>query len=159
MKKCTLLALLIAAVLTFSSCDPEEPLEPTSYQMRYTCCAYAVPGMFSSVYAGDAELMETDVYGRTLLKYRSFDETTRWWTNAFVICQRTANAKTFFYEDVCYLIEPRDGQSIAEAQLAELKARNDWNLPMNEEKMSYRKVPAESTWGDYYTDNGWRYQT
>lgn len=174
MKKYGLLVLLLAGMLLLCSCiDSNYEWEPTSEELRHACCAYAVPGMYSDFYDGEFRLIETDMYGRTLIKYRAFDEVTRWWTNAYVICQRITDTEVFFYEDICYLIEQREEQpedvdsgaapeavSVSNEQITVLKAQNDWDLPINEEKMAARTVPAESAWGTiYYIHTGERYET
>ena len=173
MKKYGLLVLLLAVMLLLSSCiDPAPEWELTSEELRYACCAHAIPGMHSDYFDGQIWLMETDVCGRTLIKYRAFDEVTRWWTNAYVICQRITDTQVFFYEDICYLIEKREEQtedgysgaargtvSVSNEQIAELKARNDWDLPINEEKMATRTVTAENIWGTSYIYTGERYKT
>ena len=113
-------------------------------------------------------IVETDAQGRKLIKYKMFNEITRWMTNAYVICQKTEKNKTFFYEDICYLFEPRNEMpesgefesdsadnyvddfetvSVSDEEMAAFKAQNDWNMPLNEEKMSYREVVAVNAWG------------
>lgn len=129
MKKYLLIFLCIICVL-FSSCSSN----PEHFAMISTA-SFSVPCMFrSDMKGGGYEVLETDDYGRILFSvtehciFSGDDET------AIVIIQKYDRRYVYFYEDLNYTLD-----SFAET-VDELKARNDWNLPLNEKKMSRRKV-------------------
>ena len=188
MKKYTLsavflmLSLLLLLSSLLSSCawlipGYAERIKPNESDLEHACCAYAIPGMFINE-TPRMWIVETDAQGRKLIKYKMFNEITRLMTNAYVICQKTTKNKAFFYEDVCYLFEPRnempendesgkDGTddyvddfetvSVSEEDMVAFKAQNDWNMPLNEEKMSYREVVSVSAWGPRSITTSQRY--
>ena len=129
MKKYLLIFLCIVCIL-FPSCSSN----PEHFAMISTA-SLAVPCMFrSDMRGGGYEVLEEDDYGRILFSmtdhciFSGDDET------ATVIMQKYDRHYVYFYEDICYTLD-----SFSET-IDELKARNDWGSPLNEEKMSRRKV-------------------
>ena len=67
-----------------------------------------------------------------------------WWSScggdnvhsALVVLQAHKDNKIYFYEDYCFRVIPSDG--LSDLEKAEFLARNDWNEPIQEGKMSSR---------------------
>jgi len=133
MKKCFVIILLICTMLTcFSSCR----LPVSEGHSLSAVGSFAIPGMFISDLRGastEIEVQERDDYGRILFRYTAYNEFTKQTEDAMVICQKYNQKKVYFYEDVCYLIS-----DISNISVDELKSANDWNLPLDESKMSIR---------------------
>ena len=85
------------------------------------------------------ELIETDSYGRELWCFADY------FADCYVVYQAhddTEKAEAvWFYEDWCFLIGEPDAPN--EEEVERLKERNDWEQPLQKEKMSvrYRHVP------------------
>ena len=129
MKKCLLVFLCIVCLL-LSSCSSN----PEHFAMISTA-SLAVPCMFrDDMKGGGCEVLEEDDYGRILFSmtdrciFLGEDET------ATVIMQKYDRRYVYFYEDICYTLD-----SFSET-VDELKERNDWGEPLNESKMSRRRV-------------------
>ena len=95
----------------------------------------AVPCMFrDDMKGGGYEVLEEDDYGRILFSmtnhciFSGDDET------ATVIMQKYDRRYVYFYEDIGYTLD-----SFSET-VDELKERNDWGKPLDEAKMSRRRV-------------------
>ena len=160
MKKYTLsavflmLSLLLLLSSLLSSCawlipGYAELLEPNEHDLEHACCAYAVPGMFDPDVKGlGCDLIELDTQGRRLIRYERYNEILDDFDAVLVICQKMTKNQVFFYEDICYTSIPSDvaeGKEleayVSEGELiASFKAQNDWNMPLNETKMSRRTV-------------------
>jgi len=78
------------------------------------------------------EVLERDAQGRILFLYETTSCITNNWEKAYVICQRLESATVYFYEDMCYLF------ATDSVGLEELKDKNDWSKPLNNEKMAKR---------------------
>lgn len=104
------------------------------------CGSYSVPGMFCpdlKGYESIVEVLEQDSKGRILYEYTSYNLVTEKRETALVLCQTADKEYVYFYEDQCYLLP-----DYCESDIGALKERNDWDAPLNEEKMSKRKIEA-----------------
>ena len=100
------------------------------------CGSFAVPGMFCSDLKGGSfscKVLERDTQGRILFSYETTSCITNNWEQAYVICQRSDPSAVYFYEDICYIL------AADTADLEVLKTANDWNKPLNEEKLAKRE--------------------
>jgi len=133
MKKVLMIAfLLIAFLFSFLSCLGAVP----RHFAMISTASFAIPCDFRSDMKGVAyEILEEDDYGRVLFSlpincfFSDVEET------AIVIMQKYDNQYVYFYEDINYLTG-----EMSEQEISDLKQKNDWNLPMDESKMSRRKV-------------------
>ncbi len=91
--------------------------------------------------------IETDQYGRELFTvwisgFVFYDLTGRGDYSAFrphkvkVILQKHDEKRIYYYEDFCFLLESEDG--FPTDKIDALKEKNDWGLPLREEKCSSR---------------------
>jgi hypothetical protein len=91
--------------------------------------------------------IETDQYGRELFTvwipgFAFHDMTGGKDRNAFiprevkVILQKHDEKKIYYYEDFCFLLESEDG--FPTDKIDALKEKNDWGMPLREEKCSSR---------------------
>lgn len=100
------------------------------------CGSYAVPGLFCYELKGggfSCTVLETDRQGRILFSYTTQSIITGQEETAFVICQDTDLQYVYFYEDKCYSLG--DPECV---DLAQLKKDNDWDRPLDYEKMAKR---------------------
>lgn len=88
------------------------------------------------------KLLETDSYGRRLFQYSLNEVGAR----ALVICQKTENPLTYYYEDDCYLTYLRRNGEPTQEEINQLKANNDWDQPLVESRM--RSVDYSSSLAD-----------
>ncbi len=101
------------------------------------CGAYAVPGMFYPEIKGSVtscDVLEEDEYGRILFLYTAPNVITDKNETVAIICQKNTKENVYFYENDCYKLLSENSYD-----LSQLKQSNDWNQPLNENKMTYRK--------------------
>ena len=131
MRKFYRILLIVCCIMLFSSCGKaDHGLE------LELCGSYAVHGMFYGELRGTesrAVQLETDRYGRELFAYTAPNLFADEMLTAYVICQKTDSQYVYYYEDICYYIGGSD-----EAALDQLKYQNDWDMPLEEEKLSKR---------------------
>ena len=113
--------------------------ETVSQSLKLAVCgSYGVPGMMCFDLKGDSfscEIKETDSYGRILFSYAAYNQFDQEDAVFLVVCQQTDAECVFYYEDICYI------RDTADVTLIEgLKKRNDWNEPLNNEKMTTRSI-------------------
>ncbi len=142
MKKLLCVIGLICVIMTLSSCGGKAA--PLNLKI---CGSYAVPGMFCFDLKGTEttyEIKETDSEGRILFEYTAKNEISRNTESVLVICQSYDRNTISFYEDICWTSSYE-----TEADISEFKEQNDWNLPLNQSKMSSR---MHSVTFDYFID-------
>ena len=97
---------------------------------------YAVPTMGSVDMRGQhGEKIEQDTYGRTLYVHTKCDTNGEVTECVWIIYQKYDDDYVYYYEDICYTLS----YDLVEKQEA-FKTSNDWNQPLDESKMSRRKV-------------------
>ncbi len=97
-------------------------------------------------------ILEKDAKGRVLFEvefdptyFYSYDQRTIF---SYMIMQKSDDSNVFYYADCCFVIcENREGFS--EAMREELKTKNDWDEPLDEDRMTQRRlmpdfVPTEN---------------
>lgn len=108
------------------------------------------------------EIIETDAQGRTLFKIRMgnspmyfccFGEESP--LLAFAVCQHCDDEKVYYYEDECWVI-CKDAADLTEAEKEQLKERNDWDLPLNYDKMTEKPIIPKDSEGRKNYENGWK---
>ena len=108
------------------------------YDQLAVCGTFGTPGMALRDMKGgtyELEIVEEDEYGRILFSFSSRNLVTEQWETALVICQASDEDYVYFYEDQCFLFAPWD-----ESGIEQIKEKNDWCKPLNNEKMSRREV-------------------
>lgn len=95
----------------------------------------AVPGALTGrLYTTTYDRLETDDYGRQII---AFINPERFGAAVFIM-QKSDSRYVYYYDTISYQrLERRD--SYTEEQLDDLKAANDWNLPLDESKMIKRE--------------------
>lgn len=130
-RKISIIFILITFI-SFNSCYSEN-----SDNSLLICGSYAVPGMFYPDLKGtesSCEILETDKFGRIMFLYSAPNIISKQDETAVVICQKNTKEYVYFYEDICFEFIHNDT-----ADFSLIKKRNDWNLPLNDNKMTYRK--------------------
>ena len=131
MKKIFLIIIVIASLL-FSYCGSHVPEKFAAI----STASFAVPCMFrSDMRGGGYTILEKDDYGRVLFAMTEYCILLGAQETVIVIMQKHSDQYVYFYEDICYVTEDKFDE--AESSFKEL---NDWNLPIDESKMSRRKV-------------------
>ena len=113
---------------------------------------FSVPGMYKwDLKDGrtSIDILETDNQGRTLYRYSSDSYLGEKQESAIVICKKLGTNYVYYYEDLNYII----GSATQEA-IDTLKAQNDWNLPLDDTKMSRRKIIVTFDLFVNYEDGG-----
>ena len=97
-------------------------------------------------YAFDSiALLDTDSYGRKLFYYESW----RWETTALLICQKAENSYAYYYPDYAYIIEKGSDHVFSDAEINWLKSENDWEKPLETERMYSVNFVYEENRFDY----------
>ena len=130
-----LLSILLLITLLLSGCN-----SISETQILTICGSYCVPGMFCWDLKGKdytVEIIERDSYNRILFSYSGDNLVTGKKENAFIVCQWYDEQHVYFYEDICYQLN-NDLQIDTDG----LKERNDWESPLNLDKMSRRATSS-----------------
>ena len=129
-------SITVILVIGLSSCNFNDNINHSEGRGLKVCGGYAVPGtLHHDTKDLHATIIEEDKYGRTLFEFESWDYITKEVVSALVICQKTHyennNNQVYYYEDRCFIIAPYE-----ESDIKSLKENNDWNNPLNYEKMT-----------------------
>lgn len=130
-------ATFLALFLCFSAFLLTSCTEKAEFYDLAVCGSYAVPGMFCNELKGgtvSCDVVEKDAYGRLLFAYTTYSNLTNREETAYVVCQKYDADYVYFYEDIGYLFAADYAHDAAH-----LKSRNDWDMPLDETKMSRRK--------------------
>ncbi|MEG1859350.1 MAG: hypothetical protein RR193_03315 [Christensenellaceae bacterium] len=130
--------LLLVVCIAFVACEPPAFRGIESY--LYEIIAVNTPFVESD---GKIDELETDAYGRALYSYT---------TNHFIvyfICQKHDADSTYYYEDFGVLVK-RSQDSISQKEIDILKSINDWDEPLDQTKMSSRKMKPSRSANEYY---------
>ncbi len=101
------------------------------------CGTFSVPGMYCHDLRGGTytvNVLEKDTEGRILYEFSTLNLLRDREETVLVICQDFDSRYVYFYEDQNYCTGDCDASDIAR-----LKENNDWNMPLDTEKMSRRK--------------------
>ena len=147
MKRIAIL-LFLAVPLILCACGVPEQVKTNLYRTA----VYSFPGprvdQAAVLETNTVKNVETDSYGRTLftiwipkqmniyaidcgLNDMGFKP-----SKAQVIMQMSDDEKIYFYEDICFLMETEEG--FPKESIEQLKERNDWDQPLQTDKMSSR---------------------
>lgn len=126
-------------IVVFLSCTPKNFTDTSqiSTDVLVLCGSYGVPGMFCMDFRGgtySCEILEMDSEGRALFSYSTKNIITGEWESVLAICQKYDSQYVYFYEDLCYL-----RGAYQDHDVEQLKILNDWECPLNFDKMSRRK--------------------
>lgn len=159
-------AIILVCVVTFTNCETMFYRPGTLGKTQYFEAYYILNAnnpLFDSMGSDDAakfdkvEKLETDAYGRELFRYSAWaqyiiegcDNNT--YATFLVICQKTGGDFAYYYEDYCWLTKKNNSDDSTFADYSDeefmlLKERNDWGLPLNDDKMQqvrYRNTGIE----------------
>ena len=100
----------------------------------------------NGVYDGQAiaiDVLEEDSYGRQLFQYSMYVAATSQYERICVVAirQKATLRDVYFYEDTGFLVA-EDFSAIDQRAVAELKLQNDWEQPLQQEKLSKRRMDA-----------------
>lgn len=150
LKIAILLICLLFCAMALSSCDfafrgslSDVDLEEAYYILRD--CTYG----FTSWPDADAlrfdyaEVMETDQYGRRLIRYSGSAPQNKNGDNVascLLICQKISGGHAYYYEDICwigtsFLGDKKVYADFSQQEINTLKEKNDWGLPIDTSKM------------------------
>lgn len=88
------------------------------------------------------EELEADKYGRRYFSYSTWSVSIQSNVEIHIICQMTQDNMAFYYPDYCYQIRRSEEPPFSEEDIAQLKAWNDWDCPLSEERMYSVSVSA-----------------
>ena len=147
-KKSILYLTVVAIILTTLSCNTTKDEK----QRMYQTAAYNFPGPLvdMAIVAGSNNIkdVKSDSFGRKMftvwipssMTFYAIDCGVKDMSfrprRAKVIMQGSDEKNIFFYEDYCFLLETEKG--FPKQSVEELMERNDWNRPLQSEKMSSR---------------------
>lgn len=145
-------------------------MEPQSYYGPhwdlFTQAAFSIAG--TDEMGTRITILETDEFGRKLFEVKFFGNSidrlyipnreTSGRLFAYAICQKADDECVYYYEDDSFSIFGAQDEFTDDERNA-LKQRNDWNKPLNDEKLTSRRKESSnidrlSLTADY--DNNWR---
>lgn len=138
-------SIFVLLIMALSGCSPHNYVG-FDYDL-YTTAVHNVPAV-SRGNLETTEILEEDSFGRTLF----------WYENRFVydygkpmhalcISQFSEGGRAYYYEDVCFIFSD-ENMYAPEEEIARLKELNDWEKPLNIEKMSSAKIVKDSLFKD-----------
>ena len=147
------LVFVLAAVqlLCLTACHRKGTVGDTKAYSGATLVCAVVPYVqsghpdFDKVYE-----LERDAYGRAMFSYNCFSSFCQKTLDILVICQTTDPDTPKYYADICYLIHGEDDAEFSDSEIATLKERNDWEKPLNFDKMQTVSENYESDWNQQY---------
>lgn len=103
------------------------------------CTNGAHPGQYVTI-----EVLETDSYGRRLFSYSIGVPSSYGYDQICVVAvsQKTVLNRVYYYEDACFILADAF-EKLDEEMISALKEKNDWDEPMNHQKMSRRRIHAQ----------------
>lgn len=162
-KRCFSILLTLTVGFSFSGCyliygKLGKPAPYTGNETAlYTIAAYSI--LPSDLMGTTIETIEEDAYGRVLYKvecskdplfYQCFGEQGP--LIAFFICQHIDNQLVYYYEDDCFMVFA-NAEDFSSVEQIKLKEQNDWNQPLDYNKMFSRGIiPKEKQGYKYTTD-------
>lgn len=134
-----LLIMVTIFLAAQSSCFPWRP----DFVLIVSQTSYAYPWGFSAEHGPRWETLETDDYGRVLFAYyNGFEDYT------VGIRQKNDNEFVYYYDNISFICTEEGARDFLEEidkifpaeQIDKLKSANDWNQPLDEEKMIKRRI-------------------
>lgn len=150
MKRIWLLLLIIAMMLT--GCYQKGTVMDTNLFEPYRIADANIP-FADNLHAAQFDRvveMETDDYGRRYFLYTTYSVMLASDVEIHIISQMTRGDEVFYYPDLCYLVKAENA-AFTEEDILQLKISNDWNCPLEEDKMyttsysQYHKDVANET--------------
>lgn len=156
MKKVILCILFLAIMLSCTGCLPEYVFV-TGYYEAFHLVTADVPFADSTnkIRFDNVKKLEEDEYGRCLYSYGTGSAMFGYsYLNIYIISQKETQTEIYYYPDYCYIARYDADDPFSEEEIARLLERNDWDKPLNEEKM--RKIPNDdlgwiARYGDFTT--------
>ena len=110
----------------------------------FTMIAYSIP---EELFNTTIEIMEEDKEGRCL--FMTWISNTALFYNTYgndistlvvlAICQDYNDEKTYYYEDDCFVIRAKE-EDISTLDIEQLKQQNDWDKPLDYNKMTEKEI-------------------
>lgn len=90
------------------------------------------------------EVVECDNYGRRLFRYSMYVAGTDAyeWICVIAVSQQTKSRWVYYYEDINFIMA-ETFEEIDDHAVEALKVQNDWGQPLDEQKMTKRKIYGE----------------
>lgn len=133
MNKSTRIVLLIIFALCLTSlCGCRRTPYPIEHVMVVSQTSYAYPSGNAVEHDSRSEILETDEYGRVLFAYYN-----GFGVYSVGIRQKHDEKYVYYYDNVSFLYTMKYREYTPE-QASDLKEANDWNKPLDEEKMIKR---------------------
>ncbi len=133
-------------ILSLCSCNYQADIEALQ-----VIAAYEIPFVDVDSRWSSAELVEKDNYGRMLYSVHSInDESNNVFSDyvidelsnspvlAYVVCQKIDDNYVYYYKTYCYKFV--SSLSANNSVIKELKEKNDWNMPIDENKLIKRST-------------------
>ena len=144
MKRFCLFIMICLCPMLLTSCYEPAVGNSVYYSGRgdlFVPFAYSMP-VDAGYYSSHArkklalQVLETDDYGRTLCSLSFHYYSNAFFGNgeAYCIVQKSSDSETSFYEDIC-CAGVRNAED-AEPVIEQLKHANDWNLPLDDTRMT-----------------------
>lgn len=137
MKKTLLGLLVFVMIFAAAGCYRADSVSGSGFYAPYRILDADVPfaGNLHTAQFDRVERLEADRLGRQYFRYTTFSANPWCEIEAHVICQKADDTSFFYYPDDCYLIRATKSEDFSGAAIAAFKARNDWDLPLEDEKM------------------------
>ena len=150
----TVLAVLILIISTscfFSRLGTPRPYNGDQFAL-YTQAAFSIPdaeqmGTQINVIERDQEgriLFEVS-FGRKAFYYKDYgNDSARLY--AYAVCQQYDDQFVYYYEDICFAVF-QDQAAFSQEQKDGLKETNDWNMPLDDSRMTKKAILPEESEG------------
>lgn len=140
--------LVLVAIILLSGCHQKGTVGDTKLYEPFRIADANIPladNLHTSQFDRVTEL-ETDAYGRRHFSYKTYPAMYAGQVEIHIICQMTKDDKVYYYPDYCYLIRTEDAAAFTEEDITSLKEWNDWDRPLDENKM------CTTSYSEYHKD-------
>lgn len=143
MKKVLLSIYLMVVAVVFSACAPGSVAATRLYEPYYILGAnMPFADTLTAGHWDTVKELEQDSYGRRYFRYSTFSSDIYQHIEIHIICQKTESDNAYYYPDYCYIFRAKDSDPFTQEDIALLKERNDWDSPLDEDKMYHCSINA-----------------
>ena len=130
---------ILIVIIIFTFCYRGNSVRRSGRSDLYAVANYSVPFVTGNPEWDELPVNEVDSYGRVLFTYKSFNQSLSEFNGnyvfALVICQKSDNDFTYFYENYSFILS-RGSYEFADSEISLLKEWNDWDKEIINSKLT-----------------------
>ena len=141
LKKVLILFFVLLMILSLFSCDRSHKYKGDDYDL-FTVAINSLVGTTGTAFKTSEgpvlEIKETDEYGRVMFYYEEGSIISSY---NLLIAQKSDDEFVYYYEDYNFISKSEN--EFSSEDIEALKTANDWNKPINENKLICKKIKEQ----------------